>query len=141
MNDKTYQPKAKDINRTWHLIDADGQVLGRLSTRIAILLMGKHKTNFTAHLDMGDHVVVTNAEKVILTGGKETKKLYWRHSGYPGGMKTTSAAKVRAEHPERLIIHSVSGMLPKNKHRDPRLTRLHVYVGPNHPYTKQVNHG
>lgn len=135
---KTFQPKASEIKRAWHQIDAQGQVLGRLSTKIAELLMGKHKTSYVPHLDMGDNVVVVNAEKVVLTGGKEQKKLYWHHSGYPGGMRTAPAAKVRQEHPERLLAHSVAGMLPKNKLRDRRLTRLHIFVGPKHTFGKEV---
>jgi large subunit ribosomal protein L13 len=135
---KTFQPKAGDIKRTWHLLDASHQVLGRLSTQAATLLMGKNKVTYAAHLDLGDHVVVINAKAVDLTGNKESDKKYYHHSGYPGGLKVTTAANLRQAHPERLIIHSVSGMLPKNKLRDPRLARLHVFPGAEHPYGRQV---
>lgn len=138
MNTKTLQPHATDIKHAWHLLDARGQILGRLSTQAATLLMGKNKVNYAPHLDQGDHVVIINAQEIALTGNKEKKKIYWRHSGYPSGMHLTPAQKVRGEHPERLLEHSISGMLPKNKLRDVRLTRLHVVVGPNHPYTRQV---
>lgn len=136
--DKTFQPKASDIKRSWHLFDAEGKVLGRISTEIAAILMGKNKTTYAPHLDQGDYVVVVNAEKIVLTGNKEKKKIYWRHSGYPGGMRLAPAEKVRSLHAERLIEHSVGGMLPKNKLRDVRLTRLHVFVGLNHPYAKYL---
>ena len=134
MSEKTMQPRGKDIQRKWHLIDAQGEILGRLSTKIAELLMGKNKVNFVRHLDLGDYVVVINAEKIVLTGNKEQNKLYHHHSGYPGGLRTTSVSKTRSEHPERLIVHSVSGMLPKNKLRDQRLTRLKVVIGSNNPF-------
>ena len=138
MNSKTIQPKARDIQRSWHLVDAEGKVLGRLSTEIASYLMGKQKPNYATHLDQGDYVVVVNAEKIVLTGQKKEKKVYWRHSGYPGGMHLTTAGKLRQEHPTRIIEHAVSGMLPKNKLQGPRMTRLHVYVGTNHPYANQL---
>lgn len=138
MNLKTAQPRAKDIQRKWHLVDAKGEVLGRLSTKIAGLLMGKNKVNYVSHLDMGDYVVVVNGEKVILSGTKERNKLYRRHSGYPGGFKETSASKMRQEHPERLLLHSVGGMLPKNKLQDKRMARLKVLVGPNNPFAGRM---
>lgn len=131
---KTYSPKSAEITRAWHLIDAKDQVLGRLATQVASLLMGKSKTIFSRHLDMADHVVITNAERVKVTGKKEKQKLYHRHSGYPGGMVVTTLSQVRASHPDRIIIHAVSGMLPKNKLQDRLLTHLHVYPGPDHPY-------
>lgn len=131
---KTYSPKSAEITRAWHLIDAKDQVLGRLATRVATLLMGKSKTIFSRHLDMADHVVVTNAAAVKVSGKKEKQKLYRRHSGYPGGMVVYTLSQVRAAHPDRIIIHAVSGMLPKNKLQDKLLTHLHVYPGPDHPY-------
>ncbi|TSC87637.1 MAG: 50S ribosomal protein L13 [Microgenomates group bacterium Gr01-1014_16] len=131
---KTYSPKSSEITRAWHLIDAKDQVLGRLATSVANLLMGKSKPIFSRHLDMADHIVVTNAAAVKVTGKKEKQKLYRRHSGYPGGMVVHTLSQVRAAHPDRIIIHAVSGMLPKNKLQDRLLTHLHVYPGPDHPY-------
>jgi large subunit ribosomal protein L13 len=121
----------------WHVINADGQVLGRLASRAAVLLMGKHKPDYTPFLATGDHVVVVNAAKVKLTGRKEQDKLYRRYSGYPGGLKETTVAKVRARRPERLVEEAIVGMLPKNKlgHRIAR--RLRVYAGPQHPHAGQ----
>lgn len=139
MKTKTMQPKAGDIVRKWHLVDAQGEILGRLSTKIAGILMGKNKVNFVSHLDLGDYVVVINAEKIALSGAKEQNKLYHHHSGYPGGLKTISVAKTRKEHPERLIIHSVNGMLPKNKLQDKRLARLRVLVGSNNPFADRIS--
>lgn len=133
----TFAPKKAEIARRWHYFDAKGQVLGRLSTQIAKLLMGKGKVDFARYLDMGDHVVVVNAKEITITGNKETQKLHRHHSGYPGGMKRRTLKEVRADHPERLIIHAVSGMLPKNRLHDPMLTHLHVYPEAAHPYEKQ----
>ena len=131
---KTYSPSAFDITRSWHLINAQGQILGRLATQVAVFLTGKHKPTFTSHLDTGDNVVIINSEKIVTTGKKEAQKNYYRHSGYPGGLKQTTLGKLREDHPDRIIIHAVSGMLPKNKLRDPRLKRLHVVIGDQHPY-------
>lgn len=131
---KTYSPKSSEITRAWHLIDAKDQVLGRLAVQVANLLMGKSKTIFSRHLDMGDHIVITNAARVKVTGRKEKQKLYRRHSGYPGGLVTSTLSQVRATHPERIITHAVSGMLPKNKLQHKLLSHLHVYPGPDHPY-------
>lgn len=131
---KTYSPSIKDIKREWHLFDAKGEILGRLATRIAQLLMGKKKLYFVRNLDCGDYVVVINASEVAVTGKKEKRKLYIRHSGYPGGLKVTPLEKMRAEHPERIIIHAVSGMLPQNKLRDRMLKRLFVFAAEEHPY-------
>lgn len=133
----TFSPKPAETARKWHLLDAKDQVLGRLSTQIAKILMGKSKTSFSRHLDLGDHVVVINAAKVAVTGNKEQQKLYHHHSGYPGGMKVHFLAQVRAAHPDRIITHAVSGMLPKNRLQDKMLTHLHVYPGPEHPYASQ----
>lgn len=131
---KTYQPKEKDIKRNWHLIDADGKVLGRLSTQIAQLLIGKHKVNYATHMDMGDNVVVINASKVILTGKKAADKVYFSHSGYPGGLKEVKYTKLMKDNPSEVITRAVTGMLPKNRTQKKRLARLKVYPGSNHKY-------
>src|SRR3990167_5146448 len=111
---KTYQPKAKEVVREWHLLDAKGEVLGRLCTKIATYLTGKHKATYSTHMDMGDFVVVLNAEKVEVTGKKDQQKVYQSHSGYPGGFKERSYQQIMDIHPERIIEHAVSGMLPNN---------------------------
>ena len=131
---KTFSPKTADVTHAWHLVDATGQVIGRLATKIAILVMGKHKPTFARHIDSGDHVVVVNAVKIRATGSKELQKVYHRHSGYPGGMRETTLEKMRATKPEEIVIHAVSGMLPKNKLRDVMLKKLHVYAEEVHPY-------
>lgn len=134
--------KAKDIIRSWHRIDVKGRVLGRIATQIAHTLMGKSKPYFVRHLDCGDYVVVVNSAHVVLTGKKETQKLYTRYSGYPGGLKVKALWQVRKEKPTELIRHAVWGMLPKNKLRDRLITRLYVYPGADHPYqTKFVKLG
>ncbi len=137
---KTYMPKSRGpeaVARRWHVIDADRQVLGRLASRVAVLLSGKHKPTFTPHLDTGDFVVVVNAAKVRLTGRKLDDKIYYRHSGYPGGIKATPAGKLLAQRPERLLQLAVRGMLPKNKIGRKMLTKLKVYPGPEHPHRAQ----
>lgn len=134
MFNKTKVTKAKEIKRDWHLIDAKDKILGRLSTQIAPLLMGKDKPYFTRHLDCGDYVVVINAQEVKVTGKKEEQKIYYRHSGYPGGLKAISLSKLRAEHPERIIVEAVSSMLPNNKLKAKMLTRLYVYPGGENPH-------
>lgn len=131
---KTFQPKAKEIKRDWHLLDAKDQVVGRLATQVAELLMGKGKVSFSKHMDSGDFVVVTNVEKVVLTGKKEKQKLYRRHSGYPGGYKEETAREVRAEHPERILERAVFGMLPGNKLRADRMIRLKLVIGDKNPF-------
>ena len=135
---KTRSPKAKEIKREWHLIDAKDKVLGRLATQIAQLLMGKNKPYFTRHLDCGDYVVVINAKEVKVTGKKEKQKIYYRHSGYPGGLKETPLWMLREKHPERIIINAVSGMLPKNKLKKGMLARLKVQPGREHPYQDKI---
>ena len=135
---KTYSTKASDINREWHVIDASNQILGKVSTQIASLLMGKHKAVFNRNLDVGDYVVVINAEKIRVTGDKLKQKEYHTHSGYPGGFKTTTLENVLATHPERAIEHAVKGMLPKNRLEDRMMTRLKVIVGETHPYGGQL---
>jgi large subunit ribosomal protein L13 len=135
---KTYSVKASDIERQWHTIDASDEVLGRLATRIATLLMGKHKPMFCRNLDVGDFVVVTNAGKVKVTGDKARQKMYYRHSGYPGGLKSTSLEKMMQTHPTRVIEHAVKGMLPRNKLSAGMMKRLKVYAGDSHPHQGQV---
>ncbi len=134
---KTFVPKLKEITRDWHVVDAEGQVLGRLASRIASILMGKEKPTYTRFLDCGDFVIVVNAEKVRLTGKKLSNKLYYRHSGYPGGLKQMNAAEVLRKHPERLIRSAVKGMLPKNKLGRKMLLKLKIYAGGDHPHQAQ----
>jgi large subunit ribosomal protein L13 len=134
---KTHLPRV-DLNaRKWHVVDADGKVLGRLAVRIADILRGKNKPVYTPHLDAGDFVVVINAEKVRVTGKKETGKKYMTYSGWKGGEKYQTVAEVRQRHPERLIRHAVKGMIPKNRLGDQLLTKLKVYKGPDHPHAAQ----
>lgn len=133
----THSTSVKDITRRWHLIDAKDQILGRMATKIAKLLMGKDKTDFVRNLDMGDHVVVINAAKVAVTGKKVEQKLYHRHSGFPGGMTVTPYFRMLQTYPDRIIIKAVSGMLPKNRLQDKTLKHLHVFPGPEHTYVKQ----
>ena len=134
---KTYLPKVDLDQRQWHVIDADGAVLGRLAVQVANALRGKDKPVFTPHLDAGDFVVVINAEKVVLTGKKETDKRYMSYSGWKGGERYRTVAEVRATHPERLIMHAVKGMLPKNRLGALLLTKLKVYAGAEHPHAAQ----
>ena len=134
---KTEFPSQKDIRRAWHLLDADNVVLGRLASRAARLLMGKHKPGYTPFLVTGDHVVVVNAAKVRLTGRKEEQKVYRRHSGYPGGLVETSVKKVRAAHPTRLVHEAIAGMLPKTKLGKQMLRKLRVYATDKHPHQGQ----
>ena len=134
---KTYVPKPADIQHKWWVVDAGGQVLGRVASVVAQLLMGKHKPYYVPYMDVGDYVIVINARNVVLTGRKEQKKIYYRHSGYPGGLKAETAAQLRARHPERLIELAVSGMLPKNKLRKVYLRKLKVYADGVHPHAAQ----
>ena len=131
---KTFSPKTAEILRAWHLLDAQNQTLGRLSTKIAKLLMGKDKPTFARHIDSGDQVVVINAEKIKFSGTKEIGKRYHSHSGYKGGVKKLSVSQVRQTHPERLLEHAVNVMFPKNKLRDKMMTRLHLIIGDVNPY-------
>lgn len=133
----TKATKASEIKRVWHLVDAENQILGRLATQIARLLQGKDKVNFAPYLDGGDYVVVTNAAKVKVTGRKKDQKLYYRHSGYPGGFKAIPLARQMAQDPRQVIRHAVSGMLPKNKLRDKRLARLKIFPEAEHPYKEK----
>lgn len=130
----TKPTRQKNIERKWHLVDVDGQILGRISTEIARLLMGKGKPDFVRNLDCGDHVVIVNAKKVKVTGNKEKNKTYARHSGYPGGFRSETLEKLRARMPEEIIKHAVKGMLPQNKLKDKMLGRLHVFAGETHKY-------
>jgi large subunit ribosomal protein L13 len=134
---KTYLPKVNVDQRKWHLIDANGAVLGRLAAQIANLLRGRNKPIYTPHLDTGDFVVVINADKVVLTGKKETQKRYMTYSGWKGGERFTSVAQIRARLPERLIKHAVAGMMPKNRLGRKLLTKLKVYRGNEHPHQAQ----
>src|SRR6185436_12221563 len=134
---KTFLPKVNLDQRKWHVIDADGAILGRLAVQIANVLRGKNKPVYTDHLDAGDFVVVINAEKVRLTGKKENEKMFMSYSGWKGGERFTSVAQVRAKTPERLIMHAVKGMIPKNRLGRVLLTKLKVYKGNQHPHTAQ----
>ena len=134
---RTYSPKASEIERAWHVIDADGLVLGRLCTEAARLLRGKHKPTFVPHLDSGDHVIVVNAAKVVLTSGKAEDKAVVRHSGYPGGLKSESYAKLLARRPEEAMRRSIKGMLPKGPLGRQMIKKLKVYAGPEHPHQAQ----
>lgn len=134
---KTYSAKEADIKRDWHLVDAEGQVLGRLASEIARRLRGKHKAIYTPHVDTGDFVVVVNAEKVSLTGKKLTDKTYYHHTGYPGGIKSVTAGKMLKEKPERLLYIAVKGMLPKNSLGRKMLKKLKIYKGGKHPHSAQ----
>ncbi|HIK56615.1 MAG TPA: 50S ribosomal protein L13 [Synechococcales cyanobacterium M55_K2018_004] len=134
---KTYLPPQDAIERKWYVVDAENQRLGRLASEIAMVLRGKNKATFTPHLDTGDFVIVVNAEKVDVTGKKRDQKLYRRHSGRPGGMKTENFAKLQSRLPERIIEQAVKGMLPKNSLGRQLFTKLKVYAGPTHPHQAQ----
>jgi large subunit ribosomal protein L13 len=133
----TYVPRQSEVRNEWFLLDAENQVLGRLAARAAVLLMGKHKPDYTPFLKTGDHVVVINAAKVRLTGNKEEDKIYYRHSGYPGGIKRVNARTLRAKFPARMVEAAIQGMLPKNKLGKQLRQRLKVYAGPKHRHEAQ----
>jgi len=135
---KTYSTKVSEIKRDWHVIDATDQVLGRLATRVAGLLMGKHKPIFSRNLDVGDYVVIINAEKVRVTGDKAKQKVYYRHSGYPGGLKSITYDKLMQTNPTRIIEHAVKGMLPHTRLGANMMKKLKVYVGDIHPHLGQT---
>ncbi|HET7768212.1 MAG TPA: 50S ribosomal protein L13 [Chloroflexota bacterium] len=137
MNTKTYSPKVSEIERRWWLVDAEGQTLGRLASVVATKLRGKDKPIFAPHMDCGDFVVIVNAEKVDVTGRKLEQKMYYRHSGYPGGLTTTPLAKEMEKHPDRVIEKAVRGMLPKNSLGEHMLKKLKVYAGAEHPHASQ----
>ena len=130
-------PSGKDVQRNWFVLDASGAVLGRLASKAAMMLMGKHKPTYTPFLDTGDHVVIINADKVKLTGRKEDDKLYRTHSGYPGGLREVQARKMRQRRPERMLELAIQGMLPKNKLGKHMYRKLNVYAGPKHPHQAQ----
>jgi large subunit ribosomal protein L13 len=134
---RTFSPRPVDINRTWHVVDADGMVLGRLATRVATILRGKHKAIFAPHVDTGDHVIVINAAKVVMSAGKADKKFVYRHSGYPGGLKAASYADLLVTRPEDVVRRTVRGMLPRNRLGRQQLSKLKVYAGPEHPHEAQ----
>ena len=134
---KTKTLKISDIEKNWWIADADSQILGRLASKVAQVIRGKHKVNYVPHLDNGDCVVIINAEKIMVTGKKEEKKSYFRHTGYAGGVKTTSLSHMRRTYPERIIEKAVMGMLPHNKLGRRMLKHLKVYAGPNHPHIAQ----
>lgn len=133
----TYSPKKSEIQRDWHVVDAEGLVLGRMSTEVARLLRGKHKPTFAPHLDTGDHVVIINADKIVLTAGKADTKLVHDHSGYPGGLRTRTYGDLLDRQPEDAIRRTIRGMLPKNRLGRQMLTKLKVYAGPTHPHEAQ----
>jgi large subunit ribosomal protein L13 len=134
---RTYSPKPGDITRQWHVIDAADVVLGRLATRVATLLRGKHKPIFAPHADTGDFVIIVNAEKVALTGNKRRDKIAYRHSGYPGGLKETRYEELLTRHPDRAVRMAVKGMLPHNRLGRKLIRKLKVYAGPEHPHAAQ----
>lgn len=134
---KTVSMRDQDVERSWWVIDAENVTLGRMATEIARRLRGKHKPEYTPHVDTGDYIIVVNADKVRVTGNKESDKVYWRHSGYPGGIKSTNVANMRATHPERIIENAVKGMLPKNPLGRAMYRKLKVYAGGEHPHTAQ----
>ncbi len=136
-NRPTVSTRPQDVVRSWHVLDADGVILGRLASDCARLLLGKHKPSFTPHVDDGDFVVVVNAAKVALTGRKLEQKTYYRHSGYPGGLRSTTAGELLAKHPERLVEKAVRGMLPKNRLGRQMYRKLKVYAGPRHKHEAQ----
>lgn len=135
---KTYSPKAKDIKREWHVVDASGKTLGRLSSQIASLLMGKHKPIYSPHLDTGDYVVVINGAKIKVSGRKAEQKIYYRHTGYPGGLKSPTFKEVFSSHPTRVVELAVKGMLPHNSLGRAMFRKLKVYPGSEHPHHAQV---
>jgi large subunit ribosomal protein L13 len=134
---KTYHQKPSEVQRDWLLVDADSQVVGRLATQIATLLRGKHKPTFTPSIDGGDFVIVVNAEKIKITGRKADQKVYYRHSGYPGGIKATPYKMMLSKHPDRILRIAVKGMLPKNRIGRRLMTKLRIYAGPKHPHAAQ----
>jgi len=133
----TYTPKASEITREWHVIDAEGLVLGRLATEVARVLRGKHKPTFTPNLDTGDHVIIVNADKVVLTKNKAETKQVYRHSGYPGGIRSTTYGAELDTKPAEAVRRTIKGMLPKNRLGRQQLTKLKVYAGPTHPHQAQ----
>lgn len=134
---RTYSPKLNDIQRQWRVIDAEGAVLGRLATEAARLLRGKHKAIFAPHMDTGDHVIIINADKIVMTSNKAERTFAHRHSGYPGGLTTTSYAQLLEDRPDELVHNAIKGMLPKNRLGRQMIGKLKVYTGPTHPHHAQ----
>ena len=134
---RTYSPKLADVRREWFIVDATDKVLGRLATEIAYILKGKHKPTYATHIDVGDHVIVINAEKVRVTGKKAEQKVYHRHSGYPGGLRTIPFSKMMSDHPERILRKAIWGMLPHNRLGRSMFKKLRVYAGPEHRHAAQ----
>lgn len=134
---RTFSPKPSDITRAWHVVDADGLVLGRLATEVASILRGKHKPIFAPHMDTGDHVIVVNADKIVMTAGKAEAKLAYRHSGYPGGLRSTAYADLMTEHADEVVRNAIRGMLPRNRLGRQMIDKLKVYNGPDHLHAAQ----
>lgn len=134
---RTYTPRASEIERSWYVVDAEGMTLGRMSTEVARVLRGKHKATFTPHIDTGDHVIIVNADKVVLTAGKADKKMVHHHTGYPGGIRSTTYADDLDRKPADAVRRTVRGMLPKNRLGRQQLKKLKVYAGPDHPHSAQ----
>ncbi|MFP6592883.1 MAG: 50S ribosomal protein L13 [Candidatus Latescibacterota bacterium] len=137
MTTKTFTPRAGDIERQWFVVDAEGKTLGRLASQIAHVLRGKHKPTYSPHMDLGDHIVVINAEKIRVTGRKADQKVYYRHTGYPGGLRTTTYEDMLGKHPERILRIAVKGMLPNNILGRQMFKKLRVYAGPEHEHAAQ----
>lgn len=137
MTTKTFTPRAGDIERQWFVVDAEGKTLGRLASQIAHILRGKHKPTYSPHMDLGDHIVVINAEKIRVTGRKAEQKVYYRHTGYPGGLRTTTYEDMLGKHPERILRIAVKGMLPNNILGRQMFKKLRVYAGPEHEHVAQ----
>jgi large subunit ribosomal protein L13 len=133
----TYSPKASEINRSWYVVDAEGIVLGRLATHVANVLRGKHKPTYTPHIDTGDHVIIVNADKVVLTADKAANKPVYRHTGYPGGIRSETYAQMQARKPEDALRRTIRGMVPKNRLGRQQLSKLKIYAGPVHPHAAQ----
>jgi large subunit ribosomal protein L13 len=137
LSDTTPALKESEIDRKWYVIDAEGKVLGRIASDVAYILRGKHKPNFSPYLDNGDHVIVINAEKIAVTGNRRATKMYYQHSGYPGGLRTTSMQRMLDTHPTRVLENAIRGMLPGNKLGTAMLSKLRIYAGPTHPHQGQ----
>ncbi len=137
MTTKSYTPRAGDIERSWYVVDADGKTLGRLASQIAHVLRGKHKPAYSPHMDLGDHIVVINAEKIRVTGRKAEQKVYHRHTGYPGGLRTTTYEEMLNKHPDRILRTAVKGMMPNNVLGRQMFKKLRIYAGPEHEHAAQ----
>ncbi len=135
---RTLSAKPEEIQRKWYVVSAEGEVLGRLATRVATVLRGKHKPFFSPHVDCGDHVIITDIEKIVLTGRKMDQKMYYSNSGYPHGLKSANLRRMMEKHPEKVILHAIRGMLPHNRLGRQVIRKLKVYVGPNHPHEAQL---